>query len=65
MRKVTSITFWNDAIGKRISMTYSDIDENGIVTADNQRVDRIVTDAGHIEHLDAISKMAQEIVDTQ
>ena len=46
-------------------MTYSDIDENGIVTADNQRVDRIVTDTGHIKHLDAISKMAQEIVDTQ
>lgn len=43
---VTSITFFNDAVGLRLSATYSEIDETGKVISDNKRVDRVVTDAG-------------------
>ena len=27
MKKVTSVTFWNDAVGKRLSITYKPICE--------------------------------------
>ena len=54
MKIVTSITTWNDAIGKRMSITYSEVDENGAVIADNKRIDRVVTDASAISHADAL-----------
>lgn len=64
MRLVTSVTVWNDAVGKRISVTYSEIDEtNGKVTADNKRVDRVVTDKEQKTKLDEALDIAQEFVD--
>ena len=47
MRKiVTSATVFNDAVGLRMSATYSEIDEaTGRVVSDNQRFDRVITDA--------------------
>ncbi len=63
MKIVTSITFWNDAIGKRISATYSEVDQNGQVITDNNRVDRVVTDSKEIKHLDEIAKIAQRLLD--
>lgn len=65
MKTVTSVTFWNDAIGKRISVTYSEINASGVIQADNQRVDRVVTKSADIKHLDAIAQMAQKIVDAE
>lgn len=63
MKIVTSITFWNDAIGKRISATYSEVDQNGQVITDNNRVDRVVTDSKEIKHMDEIAKIAQRLLD--
>ena len=38
MKTVTSVTLWNDAVGKRMSVTYSEVDEaTGRVTKDNLR----------------------------
>lgn len=64
MKLVTSVTVWNDAVGKRISVTYSEIDEpTGKVTADNKRVDRVVTDKTQKGKLDEALDIAQEFVD--
>ena len=64
MKTVTSVTIWNDAVGKRISVTYSEIDETtGKVTADNKRVDRVVTDSEQKASLEASLDIAQEFVD--
>ena len=64
MKTVTSVTIWNDAVGKRISVTYSEIDETtGKVTAYNKRVDRVVTDSEQKASLDASLDIAQEFVD--
>jgi len=42
---VTSVTVFNDAIGTRMSATYSEIDEaTGRVISDNNRFDRVITD---------------------
>ena len=40
MKTATSVTVWNDAVGKRMSITYSEIDETtGKVISDNNRED--------------------------
>ena len=66
MKTVTSITLWNDAVGKRISVTYSEIDEqSGRVTADNIRADRIITDNEAKAEMDALMTYAQNFIDAQ
>lgn len=44
MKIATSITFFNDAVGLRASVTYSEVDDHGKVTADNKREDFVVVD---------------------
>ena len=45
MKIVTSVTVFQDAVGMRMSATYSEIDDNsGKVISDNKRFDRVVTD---------------------
>ena len=45
MKIVTSATVFNDAVGVRLSATYSEIDdETGRIISDNKRYDRVITD---------------------
>jgi hypothetical protein len=46
MKIVTSVTVFSDAVGMRLSATYSEVDEDtGRVVSDNNRFDRVITDA--------------------
>lgn len=46
MKIITSVTFFNDAVGMRMSATYSEVDETtGRIIKDNQRFDRVITDS--------------------
>lgn len=64
MRTVTSITVFNDAIGMRMSITYSEIDERtGKVTSDNSRIDRVVTASETKNLANELMDYAQEFVD--
>ena len=46
MKRITSATVFSDAVGLRLSATWSEIDENtGLIVSDNQRFDRVITDA--------------------
>jgi hypothetical protein len=63
---VTSITGWNDSLGKRMSITYSEIDEStGKITSDNKRTDVVVTDANAKSGIDTLISFAQSIIDSQ
>lgn len=45
MKIITSVAVFNDAIGMRLSATYSEIDDaTGRVISDNNRFDRVITD---------------------
>ena len=45
MKIITSVTVFNDAVGMRMSATYSEIDDaTGRIISDNQRFDRVITD---------------------
>ena len=64
MNIVTSIGLFNDAVGKRISITYSEVDDQtGQVISDNKRIDRVVTDQTAIGHANALAEYAQQFVD--
>ena len=46
MKIITSVTVFPDAVGMRMSATYSEVDEaTGRVISDNNRFDRVITDA--------------------
>lgn len=46
MKIITSVTVFPDAVGMRMSATYSEVDEaTGRIINDNNRFDRVITDA--------------------
>lgn len=64
MKTVTSITVWADAVGSRMSITYSEIDETtGKITSDNKRIDRVITDNDIKSSVSSLEDYAQTFVD--
>lgn len=64
IKTVTSATVFQDAVGLRMSITYSEIDETtGQVIADNKRIDRVVTDKTVKANANQVVEAAQEFVD--
>lgn len=65
MKVVTSVTVFNDAVGKRMSITYSEVDETtGKIISDNNRIDRVVTDKDAKATIDNLNEFAQDFVDS-
>lgn len=66
MIKVTSVVGWNDSVGKRMSITFSEIDDKtGKIVSDNKRTDIVVTDEEGQGLVDELLNYAQKIVDAQ
>lgn len=66
MKVVSSVTVWSGAIGDRVSITYSDIDETtGKVLSDNNRMDRIITNQEAREATAALKEYAQNLIDAE
>ena len=65
MKRATSATVFQDAVGMRMSITYSVIDDDtGRIIEDNKRVTRVLTDATQIAEAQAVIATAQEYIDT-
>lgn len=65
MKLVSSITTFNDAVGTRMSVTYSEIDEQtGRIISDNKRADRIVLDPAVKATIDEMVQHAQDFIDS-
>lgn len=61
MKIITSVTAFNDAVGMRMSATYSEIDdETGRIISDNNRFDRVITDASVKKSAQALLEYASE-----
>lgn len=59
MKTITSATVFMDAVGMRLSATFSEIDEaTGKIIADNKRFDRVITDEKDIKAAQAILDFA-------
>ena len=66
IKTVTSITTFNDAVGKRMSISYSEIDEEtGRIISDNKRIDRIVTNGTIKGKITSIEEYAQTFIDEE
>lgn len=64
MKVVTSITVFNDAVGKRMSVSYSEVNETtGQIISDNKRADRVVTEKDAKNTIDDLNDYAQAFVD--
>lgn len=65
MNKVTSIALLNTNGMQRISITYSSIDENGIITEDNKLINRVVVDEDKLELVNKLYEFADSIVQSK
>lgn len=66
MKVVTSATVWNDAVGKRMSITYSEVDEStGKIISDNGREDKVITDKTTKGKIDDLIEIAQSLIDAE
>lgn len=63
MNKVTSISLLNTNGMQRISITYSVVDDQGVIKEDNKRLNRVVVDDDKLSLVEQIYSFAQEIVD--
>ncbi len=59
MKIVTSATVFRDSLGMRLSLTYSVVDEQGHIISDNNRENRMITDADVVKKADDILSYAQ------
>lgn len=64
MKVVTSVGFFGDSLGERISLTYSEIDGDGRVISDNNRIDRVVVDDAALSHISGIMEYANSLVNS-
>lgn len=65
MNVVTSVTVFQDAVGMRMSVTYSQVDEeSGKVIGDNMRIDRVITSQSAINNANSMLDYAQQFVDS-
>jgi hypothetical protein len=61
MKIITSVTAFQDAVGMRMSATYSEIDdETGRIISDNKRFDRVITDPEAKANAQALLDYASE-----
>lgn len=61
MKIITSVTVFNDAVGMRMSATYSEVDDDtGRIISDNKRFDRVITDASAKANAQAMLEYAGE-----
>lgn len=64
IKTATSVTVWNDAVGKRMSITYSEIDENtGKVVSDNNREDKVIVAKAEKDLVEQLLDLAQTKID--
>ena len=64
MKIITSATVFRDAVGVRLSATYSEIDDKtGRVISDNQRFDRVITDQAARAEAEALLEYAAQSLD--
>ena len=63
MKKITAVTLFQTAVGYRLSMVYSEINEEGVIIKDNVRIDRILVDQDVIGNATALMSYAQRCVD--
>lgn len=65
MKTITSVTAFQDAVGMRLSATYSEVDDaTGKIISDNKRFDRVITDTAARKAANNLISYAQDLIDS-
>ena len=65
MKKITAVTLFQTVVGYRLSMAYSEINDEGVIIKDNARLDRILVNQDMIDNATALMQYAQGCVDKE
>lgn len=65
MNKISAVTVFQTAVGTRMSMVYSEVDETGKITKSNSRVDRLIMNENDLEAANVLLASAQTFIDSQ
>lgn len=63
MKRITSVTILTTAEGKRLSLTFSEIDDSGNIIKENERANRVVVDGNALGIISELEDFAQGIVE--
>lgn len=63
MNNITGIAVVQVGNAKRLAVTYQTIDTDGKVTADNQRINKIITNDEVLSAVTILNNFAQSIID--
>jgi len=65
MKNATSATVFRDAVGMRMSVTYSEVDDTtGEIISDNNRITKVLVDHDNVSKAEAIVQVAQSFIDS-
>jgi len=59
MKKLTSFTHFITGEGSRVAYTFSEIDDSGAITSQNEKGNFIVVDSTIQAHIDAVNEYIQ------
>lgn len=65
MKNLKGIAIVTDGSIKRMAMTYDVINDDGIATAMNKRINRVVADKDVLAAIDVLESYAKNIIDEQ
>lgn len=65
MNNIRGLAIVTDGSYKRIAITYDTLTNDGVASEPNKKINRIVVDNEINEHIAAIEKYAQQIVDSE
>ena len=65
MNNIKGIAVVTDGNQKRIAITYDVINDEGVVTNQNKKINRIVTDSEVLNSILVVESYAQTIIDLQ
>lgn len=63
MKKIKTVTTWSSS-GDRITISYCEVNENGVIESDNNYVNRFVMNNEALEHIKALQAYAQKLIDS-
>lgn len=63
MKKIKTVTTWSSS-GDRITISYCEVNENGVIESDNNYINRFVMDSEALDHIKALQTYAQKLIDS-
>ena len=64
-QRVTNLTFWDDSLGKRMAINFSEVDETGNIVTDGICINKLITEKEQLDNINALTQYAQDFVNSK